>query len=166
MNRRTEEFEKPLDPNPAIASYLKRHGNYFLKGNSMLFEDGAVAERSGATLGAMLEPPEDDRERQLKIVNYLKLVARQARDEFIDLQSELADPDSKKTLDDDEEEAEALAELKSLRKEAREAKAKLHEAEAELQQVTPAWMAARDRERARAEKRRAKFKGKVLEIRL
>ena len=130
----------------------------------VLFEDGAQIESSVHGLGPLIEPPDDEWERAKLICQYYEILANLAEGEFLQFKGYLHGtgvcPAGVNTP------AQKLAHLKKLKAAANTARVRYRKARREVSATTPAWLIAKQNERARSLKQRERFLDEVDRVEL
>jgi hypothetical protein len=154
------------DNSALLKAFTKEHGRYVKVPDTymLLFEDGAQCEVTSSGVGVQMPPPDDEWERAQLVADFYEIKANAAIEAFHQFQSYLEGngccPEGIYT------DEQKLAYLKKLRAKARTAKANYRKASDEVNDLTPAWMIAKEREEARAAKRQEKFRSKFNSIKL
>ena len=150
---------------PVRQAFYEKHGDFVVADDhEVLFEDGAVEE--GCVGGQRQPPPKDAFERAKKIHRYFEFKADHALEQFKDFKAYLSGNGSCPAFIANKSDEKKLAYLKKLRLAAKKATAGLRDAIQEVEDETPAWIVARERERAEDERRKQNFRNKVDSIRL
>lgn len=143
------------------------HGEFIIRDNHLIFEDGAARENSVPAM--LFDPPSDEHECAKRIVLFHKIRLERAVTEFDDLKRGLT-KFTKRNLGDRRVPGpppfEQLNELKRLRTIVRDRQEALQHAEAQVEATIPKEQLAREKQRAERRAENENFLGQLEQIQI